>query len=168
MFKKKEMETGCNQNIWVLDGTNMRRQLRRVQAVISYLDIEPRDIVIDIGCGEGFITSHLSKAGFVIGIDISKTALLKAKQKIKKTNVCFILADATALPIKIASLDKITLLEILEHLTEENQKLLLDQVDKILKAKGTLLISVPYKEKITCVKSVSSEKLTPMGTSTFF
>lgn len=127
----------------------MRRQKRRAQTVAFYLDSMSKDLILDLGCGEGFVTSHFLDGRFVVGLDNSKDSLLTAKQKIRRSNIDFIRADITALPLKTASFDKITLLEVLEHLPEENHGTLGGEIDRILKTGGTLVVSFPYKEQIT-------------------
>lgn len=127
----------------------MRRQKRRAQTIAFYLDSMSEDLILDLGCGEGFVISHFLDGRFVVGLDNSKDSLLTAKQKAKRSNIDFIHADIAALPLKTASFDKITLLEVLEHLPEENHRTLCGEIDRILKTGGTLMVSCPYKEQIT-------------------
>ena len=91
-----------SQNIWSLPQSEIYRQKRRAQTTAFYLDPRPTDTVLDVGCGEGFIASHLLKANFVVSLDTSKDSLLIAKQKVSKSNVDFVHADATQLPLKNA------------------------------------------------------------------
>jgi ubiquinone/menaquinone biosynthesis C-methylase UbiE len=63
----------------------------------SYLDklpIKSNDVVVDLGCGLGYVTNLLSqKAGKVIGIDISTELLKEAQQSYQRQNIQFIRAD---------------------------------------------------------------------------
>ena len=125
-----------NQNIWKLKGRLIHRQKRRAQATAFYLGITPEDFILDVGCGEGFVISHFLKAGYVVGVDTSISSLLIAKQKLHGLNVEFVCADACSLPFRNGVFNKITMLEVLEHLPKETQKKTCQEVDRILKKEG--------------------------------
>lgn len=150
------------QNIWSLKKNELHRQQRRAQTTVSYLNITENDFILDIGCSEGFISSHLLKSKLVVGIDVLKASLLTAKHQVRQSNVDFVMADLTALPTRSMSFDKITLLEVLEHLPEEKQKKLCEEIDRVLKKEGTLLISTPYKEQIKYITCIHCGKATPL------
>lgn len=151
-----------NQNIWKLKGPSIHRQRRRAQATAFYLVITPEDFILDVGCGEGFVTSHFLKAGYVVGVDTSINSLLIAKQKVNELNVEFVCANAGNLPFRNSVFNKVTMLEVLEHLPKETQKKTCQEVDRILKKEGILVISVPYKEQITYTRCIHCGKLTPL------
>ena len=151
-----------SQNIWKLNKSEIHRQKRRAQTTTFYLNPMPANFILDVGCSEGFIVSHFLKAGFVVSLDTLKDSLLTAKQKVRQSNVDFVNADAIALPLKTASFDKVTVLEALEHLPKEKQEKLCREVDRVLKEKSTLIISVPYKEQITYTCCIHCGELTPL------
>lgn len=149
------------QNIWRFKGTRLYKQERRAQAIVFYSDIVKKDLILDIGCAEGFITSHLSNAEFVVGLDISKDSILIAKTKVKGKNFDFILADAAALPVRQSCFDKILVSEVLEHLPKEKREFVCKEVLRVLKEKKKTIITVPYKEVIFYTTCIHCGKLTP-------
>jgi ubiquinone/menaquinone biosynthesis C-methylase UbiE len=152
----------ADQNIWELSGRARHRQERRAQVTAFYLRPEENEIILDVGSGEGFITSHLHKARLVIGLELSEDLIKIAKQKLNANNIQFIRADATAIPLREGSVDKVTALEVLEHLPLESQQRLGREIDRVLKRKGALIVTVPYKEQITYTRCIHCRKLTPL------
>lgn len=151
-----------NQNIWKLNKSELYRQTRRAQTTTLYSKPTLGDFILDVGCSEGFVASHFLRASFIVGLDALKDSLLIAKQKVRQLNVDFIYADATALPLRPASFNKVTMLEVFEHLPKEKHRKLCREVDKVLKEKGLLIISVPYKEQIIYTRCIHCGKLTPL------
>ncbi|MHA1722235.1 MAG: class I SAM-dependent methyltransferase [Candidatus Baldrarchaeia archaeon] len=149
-----------HQNIWELQGFLLNRQVRRGQVVKSMLKSSRAKLVLDVGCAEGFITNFLSQLpAYVIGIDLDESIKI-AKSKVSRAD--FIRVTITHLPFKNECFDAITLLEILEHLPNNILNEGIKEVDRVLKPGGTLLISVPYKEKITYTRCIHCGKLTPL------
>jgi len=76
--------------------------------IIDMADIQPSDLILDIGCGTGAlikkISNRISRKGKIIGIDISKEPLLIANSQIQFSNVDFIEMDAEKVyfPIKFS------------------------------------------------------------------
>lgn len=152
----------ASQDIWSLDETSKRSQRRRAQTTISLLKPLPTDLILDIGCSEGFITSNLLSANFIVGFDSCRDSLLIAAKHLRQSNVSFVLGDAAFLPFKDAFFDKITLLEVLEHMPAARQRIVGGEADRVLKPKGTIVISVPYKETIIQTRCVHCGELTPL------
>ena len=66
------------------------------------------------------------------------------------------------MPLREGSVDKVIMLEVLEHLPIESQRRLCKEIDMVLKKGGTLIITVPYKEQITYTRCIHCGKLTPL------
>src|SRR5471032_1723176 len=77
--------------------------------------------VLDIACGTGYGSHmfHLARAKQVISIDISAEALAYASARWGAAG--FLAGDASAVPLKSASVDVIVSFETLEHLPEPNK-----------------------------------------------
>ena len=66
----------------------------------------PHDDILDVGCGEGYITGRIAGAfeeSNVRGADLSKNAILLADKRYK--NASFIVGNSAALPILESSVD---------------------------------------------------------------
>ena len=115
-----------------------------IQEINKILHNVKRKRIIDVGCGDGRTTLFLAKRkNSVIGIDIAKTRLLRARQKTANynTNTLFVQAYVEALPIKSGTFDGVVCLEVLEHVM--NDDILLNAIATVLKPNAWVLMSVP-------------------------
>lgn len=99
--------------------------------------------ILDIPCGVGWGTSLLEKANFVIGIDVSVEAIDYARKHYDNVNRKFYVAAMESIPFKNDSIDIIICLEGFEHITKDKGLHFIEEVKRILKAKGLLIISCP-------------------------
>jgi SAM-dependent methyltransferase len=98
------------------------------------------DRVIDVGCAWGYLSAHLSqKARDVFGIDFNRDAISRAK--IIYPNGNFQVASVEDLPFMQNTFDAVVMLDVLEHV--QNDTRAIDEVYRILKDDGTLILSVP-------------------------
>ena len=78
-------------------------------------EIKNKDTLLDIGCGNGYLTKKLSKKfNKTIAIDNSESGIEQAKKNYSG-NVIFNLSDLNDLHIN-EKLNCITLIEVIEHL----------------------------------------------------
>ncbi len=118
---------------------------KRLNVVLSFLRKYHGPFVLDLGCGDGYQSSHFSLyREDVVGMDISKKRLLRAKEYAH--NVDFIQGDIQHLPFKSKSVGLIYLGQILEHLPKPLQ--LLKESNRVLKVGGLLLLDTPSKTNI--------------------
>jgi len=149
-----------SQSTW--DVTNqilLHEQRRRAEITRFLLSPQSNDAILDVGCSNGYHISYFENLVCqVVGVDISKRKLKKAKRSVPKSD--FICANSSNLPFKPRIFDKILCLELLEHL--EHPSKTINEIDLSLKKKGILVISVPYREQIIWERCVHCGKLTPL------
>jgi SAM-dependent methyltransferase len=98
--------------------------------------------VLDVGCGSGWGTALLaSGAEHVTGIDISAPAVAVAAKQ-HSGNVSFLEADLRSLPFDDGSFDMVVCFETLEQLSEGEAEPALEELRRVLRPEGLLLISV--------------------------
>ncbi|MCL4389578.1 class I SAM-dependent methyltransferase [Candidatus Marsarchaeota archaeon] len=104
-------------------------------------------VVADLGCGGGFYTKYLAEyAAKVYAIDSSKETLRLASSEIQSKYVEFINADITDTHLKTESIDVVLMANVFHDVKSKNA---VDEVERILKATGTLIIIDWKKEKTT-------------------
>ncbi|MFC1511329.1 class I SAM-dependent methyltransferase [Candidatus Margulisiibacteriota bacterium] len=91
-------------------------------------------LILDNGCGTGMLAESLTKAK-VIGLDISKGMLNKAKKRLSN----LVLADSQDLPFKDNIFDTVFCRSILHHLP--NPKLGVSEIHRVLKVGGEAIFS---------------------------
>ena len=98
--------------------------------------------LLDVGCDRGFVTQGFAqKAKEVYGIDNNKEAIAYGKKH--HTGVTLIHAPGERIPFKNEYFDIVVMGDVLEHV--EDEKKTLNEVYRVMKKDGTLLISVPHK-----------------------
>ncbi len=101
--------------------------------------------VLDIGCNTGILLIPLLEKGVdIVGIDISKSDITKARKKLRKagflTNKALV-ADAKDLPFKAGTFDIVLLSDILEHV--DKPKLVAKETLRVVKRRGLIYATVP-------------------------
>ena len=97
-------------------------------------------LLLDIGCGWGRWTINAAQKGYIsIGIDKSLSSLIAAKkiaEKFKLKNYNFICCDVTQLPLKKGIFDKVFSFSFLQHFSENNLKIILQNIAQKMKKNG--------------------------------
>jgi len=121
--------------------------IEHYQRYLSIGDLVKGKTVIDVACGEGYGTCILSKAAsFVYGIDIDEETVSHATQKYREIqNIKFLRGSVAYLPFRTHCVDVVVSFETIEHIDEKNQYLFLQEIKRILKQNGILIVSTPDK-----------------------
>ncbi len=94
-----------------------------------------RQVVLDIGCGAGFLSNDLAKAGHrVTGIDLSASSLRLAETMDATQSARYIRADAEQLPFEDESFDVVTAMDLLEHVDRPER--VIAEASRVLKKGG--------------------------------
>ena len=102
--------------------------------------------VLDLACGEGYGSALLAEtAESVIGMDIDQETVDHANEKYRKINLSFRQGDAANIPLKDHSIDAVVSFETIEHIDEMLQNQFLQEIDRVLKPDGLLIMSTPNK-----------------------
>jgi SAM-dependent methyltransferase len=101
--------------------------------------------VLDVACGEGYGSALLAGvAARVTGVDLSQAAIAHAQRAYAGTpNLEFVRASCTRLPLADGSIDLAVSFETIEHI--EAQAQFLDELARVLKPGGVLVLSCPNK-----------------------
>lgn len=123
----------------------------RLKKIIQLAQLHKNDLVLDLGCGEGFLISLIADSPKkVVGLDISKIALNRAKEILKdKKKVELRWGNAEALSLPNESFDKIICSEMLEHTPQPRKAM--EEIYRVLKNNGLLIISVPDEKRIQSI-----------------
>ena len=103
------------------------------------LSIEPGDLVLDFGCGSGYMTVEMAKlAQKAYGIDVVDYVETIRIPEILKDRLEFIKTSGTKLPFRENSFDKILASEVLPMIPDPTQFLI--EMKRVLKPGGLLVI----------------------------
>jgi len=101
--------------------------------------------VVDIACGLGYGSALLAETGakHVTGVDIDEGSIHTAAQQFASPSINFLNASGENLPLESQSCDVVVSFETIEHTRDPKQ--FLDELHRILKPGGKLIISTPNR-----------------------
>jgi SAM-dependent methyltransferase len=106
--------------------------IAKLAAVRTYLDALPAGTcVLDAGCGEGVLVAEYADRLAITGVDANY-----ASDRVTHGSL-------VALPYGDATFERALCLDVLEHLSYEDQPRALAELQRVLKPSGELLVSVP-------------------------
>ena len=109
--------------------------------------------VLEVGCGDGFVTSLFAKrATSVVGFDLNARAIEFARLIVRDPNVRFEVgraADITAIATSAGDVEVVAAMEVVEHLSGRERTAFLEGVVGVLRARGggALVLTTPNGAK---------------------
>ena len=117
---------------------------------LKILDGDRKGILLDVGCSHGAFDFELARRGYtVVGVDINKESIdvgERIKSSLRIQDISFHHMDILSNNFTDKKFDVIIMFEALEHIKEDDR--LVWEFHRILKDDGTLILSVPYAEKV--------------------
>ncbi len=118
----------------------------RISKSLRLANIGPGMNALDIGSGRGEIVLHCAlKRAFAVGLDYSPDAIklasdLKKRYKAPGDKMSFLRGNAIKLPLKNNTFDRIFLMDLVEHLHENELDALFQNLKGLLKEDGFLIV----------------------------
>ena len=113
--------------------------------------------VLDVACGAGYGSALMSRrATDVCGVDISTAAITHASSMYaNRANLQFFEASCTQLPFDSARFEVVVSFETIEHIAEQAE--FLDEIKRVLKPDGVLILSCPNKSEYSDKRGFTNE-----------
>ena len=139
-------------------GARLRPRLARS---LDLANLGPGVRMLDLGCGRGEVTAHAALRGAeVVAVDYSADCVRLTREAVRllsgaqqahhQTDPHVIQADATALPFPNESFDRVTMLDVVEHLHPWQLDATMREVRRVLKPDGYAVIhTVPNRWALT-------------------
>ena len=123
----------------------MREIRGRAKVGYEILNLAPNEMFLDIGCSSGWLDRKLIDTGMknVYAIDVNKKSIKEAAKNVNGAH--FVLGSATNVPFKDEIFDKVSLFDVIEHIYVGGDMTALSEANRVLKKKGTLVVTVPNK-----------------------
>ncbi len=121
----------------------------------SFLFVDPALVegkdIIDIGCSYGWFEEWAirNRCGEIIGVDTNASDLSNARAEVPKAD--FLEASALNLPLSDKLFDIAVMWDVLEHLPRRTEEVALQEINRVLKDKGTLFLSTPHRTFWSCM-----------------
>jgi 2-polyprenyl-6-hydroxyphenyl methylase / 3-demethylubiquinone-9 3-methyltransferase len=117
------------------DPIALLRAENKVKAPWILSRIQGPSVILDVGCGAGFLSNELALAGHqVTGVDLSESSLKVAAKYDQTKTVTYKVANAYELPFSDASFDVLCAMDFLEHV--EDPARAIQEFARVLKPGG--------------------------------
>lgn len=115
---------------------NEKKPIGRIRRTLDLFSYKKKDIVLDAGCKNSWLKNYVRNC-FLVSFDIDE------KEILKNNNKNSLVSNVRFMPFKNNSINHVFLLEVLEHLPKGKEIQALKEINRILKKRGTLLLSTP-------------------------
>lgn len=117
---------------------------------LELLKPELGDCVLDVGCGSGVFANLIAqnKGVEVTGVDANEAAITFCQKRYLNPNLNFVQCAIDEINFGKRSFDKVSFLEVIEHIYQYQAEETLDLFHGLLKPGGRLVISTPNAHSV--------------------
>jgi SAM-dependent methyltransferase len=133
------MDSALYELFYKLEDTHWWFQGRKeiVLALVKRYYTEERPRILDVGCGTGGMSAHFAAIGRSVGLDTAP----EAANFCSRRGLDMMLGSGSSLPIREASFDIVSALDVIEHI--EDDAAVLNEMHRVCRPGGLLLVTVP-------------------------
>jgi ubiquinone/menaquinone biosynthesis C-methylase UbiE len=171
-IRKSDYENYDYREFWEDDKRYYEDQSERIALRSMLKGVDPSNkLLIDIGCGYARLFNEYSKFQRVVLIDYSIKNLRNARERVsrflsddpeKLSNILFVSADATSIPIRDDSASTVLTVRVVHHLDRPEKYF--DEVKRVLRVGGLYLFEFANKRNL---KNILRFIIGKMDTSPF-
>ncbi len=143
--------------------------LSKFKRIISLLNLQPSDNLLDIGCGRGeIVILHSLNGGNATGVDFSADAVNLARKKAKELNAdCRFIISSFDTIEEETKYDRIVSNDFIEHISIEEGNVFFKKCYNLLKQEGRLVVytypnTIRRKYGYKIIRLLSIIKMKPM------
>ncbi len=128
--------------------------------VADFLEEEDVARILDLGSGRGKHVVYLSRRGFnVHGCDVARTGLVQTAAVLGNEGLeaNLVLCDMSNLPYDPDCFDAVISVQVIHHNTQGLIKKTIDELSRILKAKGLMWLTVPISKNEPSIAQIEIE-----------
>jgi SAM-dependent methyltransferase len=108
--------------------------------------LEPGARVLDLGCGDGWMTAELARAGVAVtGVEVAQAAIDRARARDPELDLRLAPIDGP-LPLEDTCVDLVWASEVMEHVADTARWL--SEVRRVLRPGGRLLLTTPNHSRL--------------------
>lgn len=105
-------------------------------------------VALDLACGDGLGTYFISQfARNITGMDIDEGVIERARKNYIRDNLKYLVGPAFEIPCRSAFFDVVISFETIEHMDGKAQIKFLNEIKRVLKPGGLVIISTPDKHR---------------------
>ena len=157
-----------NANIWdnvwktdVYSKPDLRKEKAaiKVEKLLKHITIDNSTMVLDLGCGGGYIARELynKTRAQIYGIDSSNEAIQLSVDKSKEIPIRYQKADITELPFSDDFADVILCIGVIEHVKE--YECCLKEIKRVLKSNGLVYVVSSNRDSFIYEQKIVRERL---------
>ena len=126
-----------------------------------------REVVADIGCGNGLSLAELARRGHtgpILGADMSPGMLRAARQRAEdagSADPALLVADATALPLRVAAADLTLAMHMLYHVPEPGRAVA--ELRRVTRPGGRVIVGLNGGDHLQEMRAVVTAALASIG-----